>query len=288
MSARAAAVALSRLGPLAAALRSAEALAGRLCRRLREDRETLLEAQHIAGLGNWSYDCATRRLEWSDELFRILGCDPHVRAAGYAEALRRVHPEDRRRFHALMRASLLECQGYETDVRVRTFDGSTRWLQVLGLPMVNEAARVVLVRGTAMDITERKRAALRNTAEHGVIRLLAGAGTLAEVMPRLIETVCATFGWACGLHWMRNGAHGMHACAPGWSIGEPAVEAFVVSRHGAGARHAPRLDCGVRASSIADAGGWRHAGFTELARRAGLRTAYAVPIVAGEELLGGL
>ena len=58
--------------------------------------------------------------------------------------------------------------------------------------------------GTIVDISERKRAEKRQVMEHAVTRVLAEAETLAEAIPKIIQTICVNLGWTCGAYWRRD------------------------------------------------------------------------------------
>ncbi len=62
------------------------------------EREALLqEAERIAHMGSWIWDVESAEVRWSDELYRIPGCDPDSDSASTAAFFERVHPEDRQR-----------------------------------------------------------------------------------------------------------------------------------------------------------------------------------------------
>jgi GGDEF domain-containing protein len=112
-------------------------------------------------------------------------------------------------------------------------DGKIRWLSLRGLPLLNESAQVHLVRGTAMDVTERKRAELRRTLEHNVTRRLAEADTLAAVTPRIIEAICLTMGWDCGARRSWDAGSACFACHETWSADSAGPQAFIAHTDGA-------------------------------------------------------
>jgi hypothetical protein len=60
---------------------------------------------------------------------------------------------------------------------------------------------MALLRGTFMDISERKQAEHRQAVEHDVTRVLAESETIDDAMPKIIKMVCETFGWDCGAYW---------------------------------------------------------------------------------------
>ena len=64
--------------------------------RLAQVNALLADTQRAAGIGSYSYDVNANRLEWSDELYRLLGVPPGTAVDGaFAESL--VHEEDRPR-----------------------------------------------------------------------------------------------------------------------------------------------------------------------------------------------
>lgn len=114
----------------------------------------VIEAQGFAGFWSWSF--ASDRQHWSPGLFRILGADPSVTAAGYDLLVGLLHPDDRMRLASA--AELL--QGHVLpDVLVRLIrpDGEMRALSVLSELRVSPEGRPLSVSGIVLDVTERER-----------------------------------------------------------------------------------------------------------------------------------
>jgi PAS domain S-box-containing protein len=55
----------------------------------------LKEAQKLAKIGNWELDLINNKLTWSDEIYRIFGCEPQEFGATYDAFLDFIHPDDR-------------------------------------------------------------------------------------------------------------------------------------------------------------------------------------------------
>ena len=128
----------------------------RMEEELRQSRQQLLEVQRIAGIGTWSFHPGSGRCEWSDEVFRILGCDRARDEAGEASFLDAVYPPDRALF-AAWHQRLLDGRHMSIEFRVLRPGGD---LREVGM----EAERVdggdrsdVRLAGAIFDITERKR-----------------------------------------------------------------------------------------------------------------------------------
>lgn len=270
--------------------RRAVVLAEGMTRQLRESQTSLAEAQHMAQLGNWSYDFDRRRLDCSEQACHLLELDPADPVTNYAHCLRRVQRQQRRAFQALVGAAVRQGQGFETELRVVDSEGRPRWLSVVGLPMVNESAEVRLVRGTVMDITARKSAELRRTLEHTVTRELAEADSLAAVTPRLIEAVCTTMDWACGARWNWNEERGLFSCQETWSTGSAGALAFI--EHTRHADFVPsahgllrRVVDSCRPECIPDLARGHGMLRAAVALRSGLRGAVALPIASDGKVL---
>ena len=65
-------------------------------RALIRSEQRLKEAQELAHVGHWEFDLKTGSLDWSDELFRILGEKPHAFDPSYQTLLTLgvIHPND--------------------------------------------------------------------------------------------------------------------------------------------------------------------------------------------------
>lgn len=125
-------------------------------RSLRESEGKLLEAQRIAGLGNWSWDIATNDLEWSDGLYRVFGREPGEFKGTYPAFLEAIHPDDRKRVDSAVRRTLEDGEPYGIDHRVVWPDGSVHMLYERGEVTFDESGNALRMSGTAQDITERK------------------------------------------------------------------------------------------------------------------------------------
>jgi two-component system cell cycle sensor histidine kinase/response regulator CckA len=93
---------------------------------LPEREELLREAERLAHLGTWTWDLATGRVTWSDELYRILGLPPDSVTPSVERFFATVHPEDCERVRAVSEQSLRDGILPLVDCRVLRPDGSIR------------------------------------------------------------------------------------------------------------------------------------------------------------------
>jgi PAS domain S-box-containing protein len=127
---------------------------------LRRSEGYLAEAQRLTGIGSWAWNVATRQsVYWSQENYRLFGCDPEGAIPSDEAFYQRIHPEDRDR---VRREVFLERpdQGshFDVDFRIVLPDGAIKYVRSTGHPVFNISGDLVEYVGTSIDVTERKRA----------------------------------------------------------------------------------------------------------------------------------
>jgi PAS domain S-box-containing protein len=127
---------------------------------IRHSESLLAEAQRTAHLGNFERDLVTGNAVWSDETYRLLGCQPGSVVPRMESVLQVVHPDDRERFVAAYERSMKPESGghYEVEHRVLLPDGSERILRHRATVTFDQSGRPVRIFGTSQDITEARRA----------------------------------------------------------------------------------------------------------------------------------
>ncbi|MGE5623343.1 MAG: ATP-binding protein, partial [Bacillota bacterium] len=138
----------------ASARRRAVELAKEMTKDLRASEASLAEAQHMAHLGSWLLDISTQTMTWSTETFHLFGLERFSELPDYSAYLRHIHEEDRQRVQAGMAKALRSGEEFNTEHRIVRRDGTVRWVQTICRPSNNDG--MILLRGTIMDITERK------------------------------------------------------------------------------------------------------------------------------------
>lgn len=121
----------------------------------RRERQ-LADAQRLARLGSWEWDFKTDTVIWSDELYRIFGLHPNEFKSTYEDYLERIHPDDRAKTDALIKAALETNSSFVHEKRIVRPDGSVRVLYSSGEIIFDEEKRPARMVGCAQDITERK------------------------------------------------------------------------------------------------------------------------------------
>ncbi len=170
-------------------------------------------------------------------------------------------------------------------------DGDERYLSISGDPVFDASGAFIGYRGVGTDITERKRAALRQAMEHKVTRLLSECTAPADVMPEIIRTICEAFGFACGARMLLDKDARVMRTAEIWSVASPEVIEFVAADHptmhtestGGLLRRVLANGKPVWITDVVAEVGFQRA---SRAAKAGLHAAFAFPIVFGDDILG--
>ncbi len=95
-------------------------------KELMQKEKSLRETQRIARLGSWRISLKTRKVQWSDETFSILGYDASKTKPAYENWKARVHPEDWPEVSDLFDNALMNKTDYESEFRIIRPDGQIR------------------------------------------------------------------------------------------------------------------------------------------------------------------
>ncbi|MFL9839781.1 PAS domain-containing protein [Sphingomonas sp. ST-64] len=134
------------------------------------NEERLRLATEAAEVGFWDVDLIHDILIWPPIVKRMFGISPDV-PVSMADFYHGLHPEDRGFTSEAFAAAADADHRALYDVEYRTVgkeDGLTRWVAAKGRGIFDSDGRCVRVVGTAIDVTERKRAEaeLRELNEH--------------------------------------------------------------------------------------------------------------------------
>jgi len=196
---------------------------------LRRSEAYLAEAQRLTHTGSWAWNPATRQsLYWSDEMFRIFGLNPQEGVPPTETFWQRIHPEDLDRTRELLLGAAAGNMEYEHDHRIVLPDGTVKHIHAIGHPVLDENGKVAEYVGTAVDVTERKRAEealhesetrFRTFVDHAADALFIldfEQGTVVDVN----RSACESLGYT------RQELIGMTPMAFDVNLGQPALESF--------------------------------------------------------------
>jgi len=141
------------------------------------DKEAHMRLALDAGrMCTYDWDLATNQTRWSDSIFRLIGSEPGSFPASYEQYLECVHPDDRAVLEAAHARGLAERRQLNTQYRMVSPDGSTRWVEERGEYSFNSKGVATRLCGVIADITERRNTEdlLRHSQKLDSIGMLAG------------------------------------------------------------------------------------------------------------------
>jgi PAS domain S-box-containing protein len=140
------------------------------------DRDAALQiALHASGMGLWTWDVQRSALQWSDEMYRIIGYSRGEIEASNEVWFNAIHPDDVGEMREDMEQVLAAGDRFHKQFRVVLPDGSIRWIEGQGRCQRDSKGRASWLMGVVTDVTKRKQ------AEEAMLRAekLAVAGRLA-------------------------------------------------------------------------------------------------------------
>jgi len=126
---------------------------------LRRTGAYLAEGQRLTHTGSFAWSAVTRQpLYWSEEMFRIFGLNPQEGVPSAETFWQRIHLEDLDRTRELLLRAAAANMEYEHDHRIVLPDGTVKHIHAVGHPVLDDNGEAVEYVGTAIDVTEQKRA----------------------------------------------------------------------------------------------------------------------------------
>ncbi|HWF61176.1 MAG TPA: PAS domain S-box protein [Nitrospira sp.] len=141
---------------------------------LQKAQRKLRQTLQASNTGLWDWNTVTNEVEFTLEWKRQLGYEDHEIAGRFEEWEARLHPEDKERALAYVRAYVEKPEGeYTLEFRLRHKDGSYRWIAARASFALEPDGRRVHLLGSHMDITDRKRAEEQLQRTLGELRTLS-------------------------------------------------------------------------------------------------------------------
>ncbi len=128
---------------------------------LARSRDNMARAQHVAALGSFERDLITRKVEWSDEMYRILGVRRGQVVPGHGAILDLIHPDDRERYETVRELGLDGVATGTFEFRIIRPDGATRVIYRENGMIFDENGKPTRLFGSYQDVTEQRSAETR-------------------------------------------------------------------------------------------------------------------------------
>jgi DNA-binding CsgD family transcriptional regulator len=205
----------------------------------------LADVEHLASIGGWSWDLATREATWSDEMYRIQGLEPQSVPAS-AELLLSSVPDSHRGYVAALLESVVERpdsippEGIDVDYRVVRPDGVVRELRAIGRIERDGAGRPLRWVGAAQDVTELRLTERELQAYYAVSVALRDWDTFDDGVMGLLTRLGDALDYGHGALWIWDDDHDRLVC-----------RAFWTSRRTAGATEPTAFELATRAMEFA-------------------------------------
>lgn len=170
-------------------------------------------------------------------------------------------------------------------------DGKLRWLDINSSPLTAEERAVpASVVVSFSDITERKRAEERLTAQYVVTRVLAESRSLEEAVPKIMQAVGQNLEWDCGIFWRVDKAGAVLRCLDQWQNPLVSADGFMADAWERTFRKDEGLPGRIwtsgKAAWISDITEDRSSLRQEQARAVGFHGAFGFPVRVGGEIDG--
>ncbi len=138
--------------------------------QLREQEMLVREAAELAQVGGWGFDPVTLQSDWTPAVSQMYGMQADS-PLSLENALEFFSPDQRPTLERALTAAIQEGLPHDLELKLVAADGQKKWVRTICRPIV-ENGRVVRVRGSLQDITDRKRAESELRASEERYRML--------------------------------------------------------------------------------------------------------------------
>ena len=105
--------------------------------------------------------------------------------------------------------------------------GQVRWVEVTFIPLSASDGTIQAVLSVIRDVTEQRRADRRQALQHAVAKVLAGASTVEQAVPDLLQAIVVNLDWHVGLFWRVQDDRRTIICAREWGVDTTVVQEFM-------------------------------------------------------------
>jgi len=151
----------------------------------------LRQAEAIGKMASWSLNLVTRKIEYSDQVYRIFGLKPSDLPLNALMLQNYVHPEDQARVAEVNRKILIDHTAPDLVFRIIRSDGRVRFLRQKG-KLLSEPGKELTMIGTIIDTTDFE------TREKKFMELRAGMA-LQQTSLSLMEEQAGAASWILDL-----------------------------------------------------------------------------------------
>jgi PAS domain S-box-containing protein len=114
----------------------------------------LTEAQRLSGTGSFGWNISSGEIFWSDETFRILGCDKTTKPT-VEFIVQRTHPEDRAAVQETIDRASSDGKDFDHEYRLLMPDGSVKYVHAMARAARDASGSIEFI-GAVTDVTVAK------------------------------------------------------------------------------------------------------------------------------------
>ncbi len=118
----------------------------------------LVAAQRMAKFGNWSFDFATKRIKWSDELYNVFGTNKEAFKEDYDSFEDFIDKDYKDLVRSVSQKARIDGEPFDIEYRITTPAGDQRIIKELGRSERDKNGKLVRLFGTSQDITDLRKA----------------------------------------------------------------------------------------------------------------------------------
>jgi PAS domain S-box-containing protein len=127
-----------------------------IVRRLQKSEGLYKQAQALSHIGNWTWDIATNKVVWSEELYRIFGLTDFTEEITFEKYLSYIHPQDKEMLLGYLQNSLKAGEAYNFYHRILLPDGTLKYIQSRGEVLIGADGKPTQLIGTGQDVTRQQ------------------------------------------------------------------------------------------------------------------------------------
>lgn len=129
--------------------------ASKALQMLAKSEMDLRRAQRTAHLGSWEWRIADDTMQWSEEVFEVLGVEPQKFQGQKADLFRTADEIEALKLHNAFEVCQSKQQAFFLELSLIHQDGTEHFVKIQGEPIV-EGASIVQIHGTVQDITKHR------------------------------------------------------------------------------------------------------------------------------------
>lgn len=169
---------------------------------LQRSEAYLAEAQRLSHTGSFGWDISNGRLYWSEETFRIFGCD-RADQPTMELMLQRTHPLDRDLARQTIDHAREEGKVLDFEKRLLMPDGRIKNVHIVGHAVFDDFGNFTEYAGTVIDVTEHRRAEEERQALAHANRVTTMGQLTASIAHEINQPIAAVVSNAqAALRWL--------------------------------------------------------------------------------------